>query len=160
MRNYNLKCTLVVVDFVLAKAPNTLFGHFLTVFAVFSCEYFLAGANVAVFFVKGNALAVVLTRQVATWRLQKKKIIIIINYALRQFAFSISWLQIITPWNCRWCNEARIVNVIFGWADTTPFWQQWLFQMSRNISKENRIPSSFSHKRIVSYKKPTVLSFD
>ena len=50
--------------------------RFLTVFAVFSCECFLAGANVAVFLVKGNTLAVVLTRQVATWRLQKEKQII------------------------------------------------------------------------------------
>ena len=66
-----------------AKAPHGLYSRFLTVFAVFSCEYFLAGANVAVFFVKGNTLAVILTRQVATWRLQKeKKIIVIIKYAL------------------------------------------------------------------------------
>ena len=65
-----------------AKAPHGLYSRFLTVFAVFSCEYFLAGANVAVFFVKGNTLAVILTRQVATWRLQKKKQIII-QYALR-----------------------------------------------------------------------------
>ena len=59
--------------FVPAKAPNSLFSRFLTGFAVFSCEYFLAGTYVAVCFVKGNTLAVVLTRQVDTWRLQKEK---------------------------------------------------------------------------------------
>ena len=59
--------------FVPAKAPNGLFSRFLIFFAVFSCKYFLAGTNVAVCFVKGNTLAVVLTRQVDTWRLQTEK---------------------------------------------------------------------------------------
>ena len=53
--------------------PNSLFSRFLTVFAVFSCEYFLAGTNVAVSFLKENTLSVILTGQVATWRLQKEK---------------------------------------------------------------------------------------
>ena len=76
-----MKFTLAVIDDVLAKAPNGLFSRFLTVFAVFSCEYFLAGANVAVFFIKGNTLAVVLTRQVATWRLKNEKKINTIRFA-------------------------------------------------------------------------------
>ena len=59
-------------DVVLAKVPNRLFS-FVTFFAVSPCEYFLAGTKVAVCFVKSNTLAFVLTRQIATWRLQKRK---------------------------------------------------------------------------------------
>ena len=70
MRNYIFGC--VLADVVLAKVPNCLFS-FLTVFAVLSCEYFLAQANVAVCLVKTDTLAVVLTRHIATWRLQKRK---------------------------------------------------------------------------------------
>ena len=73
LRNYIFICVLAIIDLVPAKAPNGLSSRFLTVFAVFSCEYFLAGANVAVCFVKSNTLAFVPTRQAATWRLQKEK---------------------------------------------------------------------------------------
>ena len=73
LRNYIFICVLAIVDLVPAKAPNGLSSRFLTVFAVFSCEYFLAGANVAVCFVKSNTLAFVPTRQLATRRLQKEK---------------------------------------------------------------------------------------
>ena len=73
LRNCIFICVLAIVDLVPAKAPNGLSSRFLTVFAVFSCEYFLAGANVAVCFVKSNTLAFVPTRQVATWRLQREK---------------------------------------------------------------------------------------
>ena len=70
MRNYIFGC--VLDDVVLAKVLNCLFS-FLTVFAVLSCEYFLAEANVAACFVKTDTLALVLTRHIATWRLQKRK---------------------------------------------------------------------------------------
>ena len=70
MRNHTFMCFLA--DVVLAKVSNCFFS-FLTFFAVLSCEFFLAEANVAVYFVKTDTLAVVLTRKIATWRLQKRK---------------------------------------------------------------------------------------
>ena len=69
-RNHTFEC--VLGDVILAKIPNCLFS-FLTFFAVLSCEIFLAEANVAVCFVKTDTFAVVLTRKIATWRLQKRK---------------------------------------------------------------------------------------
>ena len=69
-RNFNFGC--VLADFVVAKVPDCPFS-FLTFFAVLPCEYFLASTKVAVCCVKSNTLAFVLTRQIATWRLQKRK---------------------------------------------------------------------------------------
>ena len=54
------------------QSPNCLL-IFLTFYTVFSCEHFFADTNVAVCFVMSNTLAVVLTRHIATWRLQKGK---------------------------------------------------------------------------------------
>ena len=51
----------------------------LTHFAVFSCESFIAYANIVVCFVKSDTLSVALARQIATWRLQSKNKIIL-NY--------------------------------------------------------------------------------
>ena len=69
MRNYIFGG--VLADVVLAKVPSCFFSFLTT---MLSCEYFLADANVAVCFVKTDTRAVVLTRQIATWRLQKRKI--------------------------------------------------------------------------------------
>ena len=46
---------------------------------MFSCESFIAYANIVVCFVKSDTLSVALTRQIATWRLQSKNKIIL-NY--------------------------------------------------------------------------------
>ena len=47
---------------------------------MFSCELFFADANIAVCFVKSDALPVVFTRQIVTWRLQNENKIILIYF--------------------------------------------------------------------------------
>ena len=58
---------------------------------MFSCELFFADANIAVCFVKRDALPVVLTRQIATWRLQNENKIML-NYFIYLCICSFFWV--------------------------------------------------------------------
>ena len=77
---------------------------------MFSCESFIADANIAVYFVKSDALPVVLTRQIATWRLQNENnIIIILNQITADLFlgkvtlddFFFSWYVFIELFGCK-----------------------------------------------------------